>query len=108
MGRWGWKAAKAVLLLLLLLPAFSVHGAEERAVKTRVAPVYPELAKRMHISGVVKVQATVDADGKVTDVKALSGNSALVNAAEDAVRKWRFVPGEGVSVVEVTVTFAME
>jgi TonB family protein len=81
--------------------------AEERAVKQRVAPVYPELAKRMKITGEVKMQATVDADGKVTDVKVISGSSALVNAAEDAVRKWRFAPGAGVDQVEVSVNFAM-
>lgn len=106
-GRCGWRAAKALLLALLLLPGFFGRAADERGVKTRVAPVYPELAKRMHISGAVKVKATVDADGKVTDVKAVSGNSILVNAAEDAVRKWRFVAGEGTTTVEVTVTFAM-
>lgn len=92
---------------VLVAVALPGRAADERAVKTRVAPVYPEIAKRMRISGDVKIQATVDAEGKVTDVKAVSGNSALVNAAQDAVRKWRFVAGSGVSVVEVTVTFAM-
>ena len=98
---------KAAVLGLLVALAMPGRAADERAVKSRVAPVYPEVAKRMRIFGAVKVQATVDAEGKVTDVKALSGNSALVNAAEDAVRKWRFAPGEGVALVEVTVNFDM-
>lgn len=98
------RAAAAGVLLAVALPG---RGAEDRAVKTRVAPVYPEIARRMRISGDVKLEATVDADGKVTDVKTVSGNRTLQNAAEEAVRKWRFVPGPGVSVVEVTVTFAM-
>lgn len=93
-----------VLLLALCLPC---RAADERAVKSRVSPVYPEIAKRMRITGAVKVEATVDAGGKVTDVKALSGSSVLVNAAEDAVRKWKFAPGDGVAVVEVTVNFEM-
>ena len=51
------------------------------------------------------MEATVDAGGKVTDVKGLSGNSILTNAAEEAVRKWKFVPGDGVVVVDVTLNF---
>lgn len=104
---WMRRFAKASVLGLLLALALPGRGADTRAVKSRVEPVYPELAKRMRITGVVKVEATVDAAGKVTDVKALSGSSALVNAAEDAVRKWRFAPGDGVAVVDVTVNFQM-
>ena len=62
-GRMGWiKAAALALLIVLALPA---GAASDRAVKSKVPPVYPELAKRMKISGVVKVEATVDGDGKV-------------------------------------------
>lgn len=96
------KAAVLGLLLALALPG---RAADERAVKSRVAPIYPEIAKRMRISGAVKVEATVDAGGKVTDVKGLSGNSILTNAAEEAVRKWKFAPGDGVVVVDVTLNF---
>jgi outer membrane biosynthesis protein TonB len=39
-------------------------GASDRAIKTRVARVYPEIAKRFHVAGVVEVAATVSADGK--------------------------------------------
>jgi TonB family protein len=104
---WLTRAMKAGVMGLLLALALPGRGADQRAVKSRVEPVYPELAKRMRITGVVKVEATVDAEGKVTDVKALSGNSALVNAAEIAVRKWKFAPGDGVSLVDVTVNFEM-
>jgi TonB family protein len=94
-------------LLLLALLALSAHAADDRAVKSKVPPVYPELAKRMKITGVVKVEATVDAEGKVTDVKTLNGSHTLAPAAEDAVRKWRFVPGPGTSTVDVDINFAM-
>jgi TonB family protein len=87
--------------------AIPARAADERGVKSRVAPVYPEIARRMRISGVVTVQATVDPDGKVTDAKAVSGNRALSPAAEDAVRKWRFVPADATSTVTVEITFAL-
>ena len=101
----GLRLIQALALAVVMsLPA---HAADARAVKSRVSPAYPEIAKRMKITGLVKLEATVDADGKVTAVKALSGNSMLSPAAEDAVRKWRFVPGTAESTVDVDVNFAL-
>ena len=61
-----------------------------RKVKSKVPPVYPELAKRMSISGTVKVQITVDKNGQVKNSKLVGGHPILANAALDAVRKWRY------------------
>jgi TonB family protein len=102
---FGWFHAGALLLVLVLtLPA---SAAGDRAVKSRVSPSYPEMAKRMKISGAVKIEATVDADGKVTAVKTLDGNRMLSTAAEDAVKKWKFEAGTGETTVEVTLNFAL-
>jgi len=98
---------RAVALALLLSMSLSAHAAGDRPIKSRVAPFYPELAKRMKISGVVRMEATVDADGKVTSVKTLEGNRMLTQAAEDAVHKWKFATGEGVETVSVEVNFAL-
>lgn len=98
------KTAAVVLLLTLALP---VNGAENRAIKSRVAPTYSQIARRMRITGMVKLEATVDADGKVRDVKAVSGNHMLEPAAEDAVRRWRFESGPGDATVDVVVDFEL-
>ena len=98
------QAAALALMMSLVMPA---RAADERAVKSKTPPTYPEIAKRMKISGVVKLTVTVDPDGKVTDVKPLSGNGVLSIAADEAVRKWRFAPGPGASTVEVAVNFAL-
>ena len=103
----GARFLQAAALVSVMAFAVTIGAAEERAVKSRVAPVYPELAKRMKIMGVVKVEATVDMEGKVTDVKALSGSQTLVPAAEDAVRKWRFAPGDGTAKVTVDINFEL-
>jgi len=105
--RFAALALTAAALVLAITQVIPVRAADDRAVKSRVAPIYPELARRMHITGAVKVEATVDADGKVTAVKTINGNRALAQAAEDAVSKWRFVPGPGPSTVEVEVNFAL-
>ena len=61
-GKWRVTAARLLRIAVVFVMAVgrTIGAAEERAVKSRVAPVYPELAKRMKIMGVVKVEATVD------------------------------------------------
>ena len=99
-----FQAGVLALVMFMVAPA---HAADARAIKSRVPPVYPEIAKRMKIEGAIKVQATVDPDGKVTDAKAVSGNRILSSAAEDAVRKWKFEPGSGESMVVVDINFSL-
>ena len=103
----GMRVLKAAVLALMLMVALPGSAAGDRTVKWKVAPVYPELAKRMKIEGAVKVEASVDADGKVTDVKTISGNHALAVAAEEAVRKWKFVPAASKSTETVEVNFSL-
>jgi TonB family protein len=96
------KTAAIALAVVLALPAVA---ADQRVVKSRVSPVYPEIARRLRISGVVKVETIVDPEGKVSSVKTLSGNMMLSPAAEDAVRKWRFAPAPAESTVDVDINF---
>jgi protein TonB len=55
-------------------------------------PVYPATARTLRQTGVVRVEVTVDEEGKVTGVQNLSGPTLLQSAAKDAVRKWKFKP----------------
>jgi len=85
-------------------PAASPSG---RKVISRVAPVCPELARRMHIQGVVKLEAIVKANGSVRATRVLGGNPVLVEAATDAVTKWKFeaAPNETTEVVQLSFVF---
>ncbi|MGD0098075.1 MAG: energy transducer TonB [Terracidiphilus sp.] len=103
----GVRGLRRAALALALALAISAGAADTRAVKTRVAPVYPEIAKRMRIVGEVKFSVTVDPEGNVVDVKKVSGNTMLSAAAEDAVRKWKFESGAGTATVEVSLNFAL-
>ena len=105
--RAGLRLMQAAALALIMALAMPARAADERAVKSKTPPMYPEIAKRMRISGVVRLTVTVDPDGNVTDVKPLSGNGMLSTAAEEAVRKWRFAPGPSASTIEVAVNFAL-
>lgn len=101
----------AVALLLaagtvVVNPARAVGEDSEitRKVKNKVAPAYPEIARRMNISGTVKLVVVVAPNGAVKSTKVLGGHPLLVSAAEEAVKKWKFeaAPAEDSGVVEFT------
>lgn len=68
-----------------------------RRAKTKVQPVYPELAHRMNISGTVKIEVTVLPNGTVKEARIVGGHPVLAQAALDAAKKWRFEPASGES-----------
>jgi TonB family protein len=92
-------------LALYVALAYADGAAAHRAVVTRISPIYPELARRMHVGGKVVILATVQANGTVSATKVESGHALLTAAAEDAVRHWRFVPTSETSESEVEVDF---
>ncbi len=55
-------------------------------------PVYPQLAKQNNIQGDVKIQATIDESGRITEMKPVSGPSILQGPAMDALRQWKYEP----------------
>jgi TonB family protein len=77
-------------LLILPAPAEAEQDEIARKVKTSVQPAYPELARRMNIVGVVRVQVVVAPNGSVKSVKVIGGHPVLATAAMNAVKKWRF------------------
>jgi protein TonB len=85
-----------------------VGGAiKEPAQTKRVTPPYPPEAQAAGVQGVVIMEATLGADGKVTDVRVLRSIPLLDQAAVEAVRQWEYAPTlvNGVAVpVVMTVT----
>ena len=77
-----------------------------RKIKSQVAPAYPDLARRMSITGVVKIQVRVDKSGTVKDTKLIGGHPVLANAALDAIKRWKYEPAsdETVGIVEFRFT----
>jgi TonB family protein len=68
---------------------------------TTVVPVYPMLAKRMGLSGCVRIEAIVAPNGTVTTTGILGGHPLLAQAGVDAVRKckWEASPHETKEVI---------
>jgi len=78
-----------------------------------VPPVYPALAKTQHVGGDVRVDALIDATGRVTTMKIISGPSLLQQAAKDALRQWKYqaatLDGKPVSMhLTVTIQFRLQ
>jgi protein TonB len=57
-----------------------------------VEPVYPPMARQMHLQGAVELLANIGKDGSITSIKLLSGDSVLSRAAIDAVKQWKYKP----------------
>lgn len=89
-------------------------GDVEAALLThQVLPAYPPLAKNARIQGSVRFSAVIAPDGTVTDLKLLSGQPLLVDAATNAVKQWvyrpTFLDGHPVEVLtEIEVKFSLQ
>src|SRR6202521_4187207 len=90
------RASSLIVAAALLAPLLGgpskaqTSGHEERKVVSRIAPFYPEIAKRMQVGGVVKLEGVVGANGRVKSTKVLGGSPVLIQAATTAVGKWKF------------------
>lgn len=99
------RAALYLALTLTFLPAALVPQENEPRVLKKVLPAYPDILKRMGVSGTVRVKVTIGADGLVKDVEARGGNAIFIDSVAAAVRNWKYVPGERQRTADITVTF---
>jgi TonB family protein len=102
--RWIAVATGAVMGMVLFMAVPSAAQDEAaRKIKSKVAPAYPELAKRMNVSGTVKLTVIIQPNGDIKKVKALGGHPILIPAAETAVKQWKYeaAGSETTTVVEV-------
>jgi protein TonB len=78
-----------------------------------VPPIYPAMAKTQRITGAVTIDALIDANGHVANMKVVSGPAILQDAAKDALSRWKYEPaqlhGKPVPMhMQVTVQFKMQ
>jgi TonB family protein len=75
---------------------------EKRPVKHLVQPTVPDFAKKLNLSGTVRIEATIGPDGTVKRTRVLGGHPVLAAEAERATQKSTFEPGprETTEVIE--------
>jgi len=90
-----------------------VGGSVQRAKQLETpSPIYPPLAKAQRISGTVSLSAVISKDGRIEQLTVISGHPMLIQAALDAVSRWRYQPtllnGEPVEVwTQIDVNFTL-
>ena len=74
----------------------------KRKVKSKTSPSYPDIAKRMNVTGKVKIEVIITPDGRVRSTRVIGGHPLLVQVCEDSVKEWKFFPApeETTQVVE--------
>lgn len=91
-----------VLLGLTAIPKASSADAQSahaespsaRKIVNKVVPVYPPTARSMNLAGTVKLEALVLANGTVKSIQVKGGNPLLAQAAQNAVREWKWAKAE--------------
>lgn len=102
---WTRISCSAVATALLVGSAAAQSGTTDEAkrkVKNKVSPAYPELARRMNVTGKVKIEVVITPDGRVKSTRVIGGHPLLVQSCQDAVKEWKFTPSadESTQVVE--------
>lgn len=107
--RGATRFLRVVLLAVVAgtLIGTSIAQADEgaRKIRTKINPAYPALAKRMNITGTVKVEVVVAANGTVKSTKVIGGHPLLIDPAIDAVKQWKYEPAPAETTSTVVFHF---
>ncbi len=104
-SRWT-QLAMSVMAVALLASGVNAQQSNtddaKRKIKTKISPTYPELARRMNVSGKVKIEVIITPDGHVRSSRVIGGHPLLVQSCQDAVKEWKFFPApeETTQIVE--------
>jgi TonB family protein len=98
--------AQILCLSALTLPLFAQRADKNpRKLIFKESPRYPLMLKEAHIGGIVRLEIVISAKGNVDSISALGGNPVLVEAASNAVKKWKYQPGDADTKTQVEFTF---
>ena len=102
----------ALLALCLAMIALESHPclsqeqpANKRKVVNTVIPIYPDIARRMQLRGIVRVQVVVASNGTVKSTKVIGGSPLLAKSAVDALGKWKWAPSSEESQELIELNF---
>ncbi len=88
------------------------QGVSNGLLIKRIPPTYPTLALQLRVEGTVELEATVDKDGSISNIKVIKGDAMLARAAVDAVKRWKYKPyyldGQPVQLqTQITINFKL-
>lgn len=111
-GNRSWRQRLAGMIFLsvcqAVVAAFLLGAyahAESRKALANPTPEYPEIARRMNINGVVKVELVIGADGAIKSAKVLGGHPVLADAVQRALKNWKYAPGPSETTMQLEFRF---
>ena len=95
----------ALLAMALSLGVANLQAQDCRKAVSNPVPAYPEVAKRLRLTGVVKVQVVIGADGRIKETNVIGGHPILVNAVEETLKNWKYAPASGETTTQLEFNF---
>jgi TonB family protein len=95
----------ALLAMALSLGVANLRAQENRKAVSNPVPVYPDVAKRLHLVGSVKVQVVIGPDGRIKETNFIGGHPILVNAVEETLKNWKYAPASGETNAQLEFNF---
>jgi TonB family protein len=98
-------AARTVLTIALILAAINLPAQETRKLISNPVPLYPEVAKRLRLVGVVKMIVLVGPDGRIKETRVIGGHPLLVSSVEETLKNWKYAPASSESTIQLEFNF---
>jgi TonB family protein len=99
------RAMYAMLAVALSMTGSTAIAQEHRKAISRPAPAYPEIARKMKLSGAVKVQVVISADGQIKETRVIGGHPIFVSIVQDTLKNWKYVPASGETTLVLEFNF---
>jgi periplasmic protein TonB len=96
---------KAFFAVVLSLFAMLATGQEARKALSKPAPSYPDVARRLNLAGVVKIEVVVGPDGEIKGTKVIGGHPVLIDAALKTLRDWKYERASSETKLELEFKF---
>jgi TonB family protein len=82
---------------------------DQKAIASNPQPVYPTIARQKRIQGHGMFRLNLAKDGRVASIQIVksTGSKILDDAAEKALRQWRFKPGAMAEKINVPIHFVL-
>ena len=102
-----WFRRAAVVTAFLLVLTVCCLGQETTGRKPVKSdpPAYPEMARKLNLTGAVKLEVTINPNGTVKATRVMGGNPVLAAAAQSSVKKCTYEPGSTETTALVTIIF---
>jgi len=82
-----------MVVALMFLVAVTAATQEGRRTVSNPQPEFPEIAKKMNLSGVVRIEVIIGSDGEIKNAKVVGGHPVLADASLKALKKWKYAAG---------------